>query len=140
MTLAAVKNTDISFRKEFRKRIFDAQDLIGTLPQAEPPVFHHFGNGSYAREMHIEAGVILVGKIHRHSHPNVLSKGKVSVSSEFGTETFEAPRTWVSEPGIKRMIYAHEDAVWTTFHVTDSVDLDEIEKELIAESYNELEE
>lgn len=140
MSLAAVKNTSLAYREEFRERIFDAQDIIGTLPQTEPPVFHHFGDGSYAREIHIDKGVILVGKIHRHSHPNVLSKGKVSVSSEFGTETFEAPRTWVSQAGIKRMIYAHEDAVWTTFHVTDSVDLEQIEHELIAESYNELEE
>lgn len=132
-----VKRTEVD-AQAFRGSIFEAQNIIGELPQVEPPVFHHFGGGSYAREMHMDAGVIVIGAIHRHSHLNVLSKGSVKVGSEFGIEEFEAPRTWVSEPGIKRIIYAHTDTVWTTFHVTESTDLEQIEKELIAESYDDL--
>lgn len=134
----AVKSTEID-AKAFRASIFAVQDIIGAQEQVEPPLYHHFGDdGAYARETHIPAGMIGVGAIHRYSHPNVLSKGKVTVSSEFGIEEFEAPRTWVSEAGIKRLIYAHTDSVWTTFHVTKSKDLDQIEKELIAECYDDL--
>ncbi len=122
----------------FRDNIFKAQGIVGAAPQVDSPVVHHFSDGSYGREIHIAEGVIIIGKIHKHSHLNVLSQGKVTVSSEFGNETFEAPRTWVSEPGIKRMVYAHDDVVWTTFHVTNSTDLTEIEKQIIAESYDEL--
>ncbi|MEE9398671.1 MAG: hypothetical protein V3V23_00200, partial [Dehalococcoidales bacterium] len=99
-----VKKTEID-AKMFRREVLAVEALMHELDQVEPPIFHHFGDGSYAREMHMAAGVVVMGAIHRHSHPNVLSKGKVTVRSEFGLEEFEAPRTWVSERGIKRLIY-----------------------------------
>lgn len=136
--IVAAKEKSLTERKKFRTAILIAQGIIGKCPQIEPPVVHHFSEGSYAREIRMAAETVIVGKLHRHSHANVLSKGKVTVTSEYGTETFEAPRTWVSEPGIKRMVYVHEDCIWTTFHVTQSTDLEQIEKEIIAESYDDL--
>ena len=35
-------------------------------------------------------------------------------------------------------IYAHEDSTWTTIHATDLTDPDEIEDEIIADSFEEL--
>src|SRR5574340_659286 len=42
-------------------------------------VNHHFTDGVYAREMHIPAGHVVVGKIHRHEHLNFISKGRATV-------------------------------------------------------------
>ncbi len=128
----------LSNGQDFRRAIIDVEHQIGAAPQIDPPVFHHFSEGCYAREMHLAAGSVIVGKIHRHQHPIILSAGKISVSSESGSEIIEAPRTWVSEAGTKRLIYAHTDAVLTTIHITDSTDLEEIEREVIAESYEKL--
>lgn len=101
------------------------------------PLTHRFANGVYAREILLPKGTMGVGKIHKHGHLNVITKGRVSVLTEFGFHEYVAPFTFVSQPGTKRVFYAHEDTVWTTFHGTESTDLVQIEKDIIAESYEE---
>ena len=101
------------------------------------PLTHRFANGVYAREILLPAGSMGVGKIHKHGHLNVITKGRVAVLTEFGVSEYVAPFTFVSAPGTKRVFYAYEDTVWTTFHGTQSTDLVEIEKEIIAESFDE---
>lgn len=102
------------------------------------PLKHSFADGMYVREISIPAGVLLVGKIHRHSHPNFLMQGTVSVITEAGgQETLVAPCHMVSPAGTKRVVYTHSDCVWVTVHVTDSTDLDEIEDQVIAPDYND---
>ena len=103
-------------------------------------ITHHFAPGVYAREMFMPAGCLITGKIHKTEHLNMLSQGKVSVSNKGESIIMEAPHTFVSPVGTKRAIYAHEDSTWTTIHVTDLTDPDQIEKEVIAENYQELDE
>lgn len=110
----------------------------GICNEPECPVTHHFAPGSYGREIFMPQGALVIGKIHKHAHINVLSKGKVSVMTEDGPETFEAPRTWVSSPGTKRVVFMHTDVIWTTIHVTNQTDLEKIEEEVIAPSYEML--
>lgn len=99
-----------------------------------------FAPGVYARTMRLPKDAVVVGKIHRHAHFNFLLKGVVSVASEFHSETFEAPRMWVSEPGIKRAIHALEDVEWVTIHPnpTDTEDMQIIEESVIANDYEQL--
>lgn len=101
---------------------------------------HMFAPGVYARRFDLPADSMVVGKIHKHAHMNFLMTGVVTVASEFHTETFAAPRIWVSEVGIKRAVYTIEDAVWVTIHPnpSDTQDLGEIEDEVIAPSYAQL--
>ena len=105
---------------------------------AVAPVNHHHCEGNYAREIHIQAGTCMIGKIHKHEHINVLSQGKCLVVTEDGRELLEAPKTWISKPGIKRAVYAYSDVIWTTIHPTTETDIDKIEEEVIAESYDDL--
>jgi quercetin dioxygenase-like cupin family protein len=100
---------------------------------------HHYAEGSYAREMLIPKGAIIIGKIHRHSHVNVISKGRIYVATEFGSEILQAPYTFISKPGTKRAVYALEDTVWTTIHVTEETDLEKIEEVVIAPDYETFE-
>ncbi len=101
-------------------------------------ITHHFAPGVYAREMWMPAGCLITGKIHMTEHLNILSQGKVSVSNQGDSITMEAPYTFVSPVGTKRAIYAHEDSTWTTIHVTELTDPEEIEKEIIANTFEEL--
>ena len=101
-------------------------------------ITHHFAPGVYAREMWMPAGCLITGKIHLTEHLNILSQGSVSVSNKGDSITMTAPHTFVSPVGTKRAIYAHEDSTWTTIHATELTDPEEIEREIIAESFEEL--
>ena len=142
----------VKFRQDVLAVQNGMQDLINTgaiestlddctLTHYFTPKDDKYGCHAYAREMFIPKGTIIVGKIHRHQHLNFISKGKVIVFTEFGQKHLEAPCTFVSEVGLKRAVYAEEDTLWTTVHLTEfgaEEELDKIEEEVIAPSYNEL--
>ena len=126
-----------------REAIMRLQDAIvyGGLDvgPAACPVQHHFAPGAYGREMTLPAGLVVVGKIHKHAHINVISKGRVQVFTEQdGVLELAAPCTFVSSPGTKRVVHVLEETVWTTVHVTDKTDLAEIEREVIATNFSEV--
>lgn len=121
-----------------RAKIFRFQDEVGKLPQVELPLKHYFAPGAYGREIFIPKGCVCVGKIHKHAHLSIISKGDVTVVTEQeGRIRMKAPYTFVSQPGAKRVVFAHEDTIWTTFHVTNETDLEKIEDDVIARSYEE---
>ncbi len=99
---------------------------------------HYFSKGIYAREMRLDQGTMIVGKIHKFENLCILSQGEVSVLSEEGVIRIKAPATFVAPPGSKRVIYAHTDVTWTTIHGTNERDLEKIEDEVIAKSYDEV--
>ena len=112
-----------------------------TLKHYFTPKDEKYGCCTYAREMMIPKGTLIIGKIHRHQHLNFISKGKVTVFTEFGQKHLEAPCTFISEIGLKRAVYAEEDTLWTTVHLTKfegEENLSKIESEVIAPSYNEM--
>ena len=101
-------------------------------------ITHYFAPGVYAREMWMPKDCLITGKIHKTEHLNIISQGRVSVSNKGKSVTMEAPTTFVSPVGTKRAIYAHEDSTWTTIHATDLKDINEIEAEIIAETFEEI--
>ena len=125
----------------FRGNILKLQDHMQSMDSVldDCVVKHIFAPGCYAREMTIPKGTLIIGKIHKHAHLNIISKGCVRVATEFGPSFFEAPYTFVSEVGTKRAVYALEDTVWTTIHITEETDLDKIEDYVIAKDYAALE-
>jgi hypothetical protein len=93
---------------------------------------HRFADGLYAREITIPAGTLLTGKIHRTRHLNVISSGEITVWSDGEpVRRIQAPFSFVSEPGARRVGYAHRDTTWTTIHGTSETDLDVLEATLI---------
>jgi hypothetical protein len=115
--------------------------MHGLDPDFQEGLAHYFGYNTYAREMTLEAGNLVVGKIHRFPCINILSKGRVRVEGEFESTEYTAPHTWVSCAGTKRAIYVLEDCIWTTVHgnPSNTKDLAVLEEQLIAESYSALE-
>jgi hypothetical protein len=124
-----------------RQKLYALQESVGReLEPAECPLQHVFAPGAYARTMRIPAGTAIVGKIHKHAHLNILSQGTVCVMTETeGDRQLTGPLTMVSPPGTKRAVYAITDAVWTTIHLTNSTDLEEIEAEVIAPTFEDYE-
>ena len=123
-----------------RQRLYQLQAALGDFPEANCPLQHVFAPGAYARTIFIPAGTVIVGKIHKHQHLNILSQGSVSVFTEAGgVERLTGPLTMVSPAGTKRAVYAETDAVWTTIHLTNETDLEKIEDEVIAKTYEEYE-
>ena len=105
------------------------------------PKDEKYGCCTYAREMLIPKGTLIIGKIHRHQHLNIISKGRVTVFTEFGKKELEGPCTFISEVGLKRAVYAHEDTIWTTIHLTEHAgeeNLDKMENEIIAPNYQDI--
>ena len=123
---------------EIRKSIIGAQEYLATFPQIDCKVSHHFSGDSYAREILLPAGSLVIGKMHKHAHVNVISKGECIVLTEEGVKRLSAPITFISSPGTKRVVYSYTDVVWTTIHVTEETNLEKIEELIISPSYNDL--
>ena len=128
-----------------RQKIIAFEEALAALPGStfgdsdRAPLEHFFANGIYCRKIFIPAGTMGTGKIHRHEHPNFLLSGRVTVFTEdHGSEVIEGPKFMMSKAGTKRALYAHTDTVWFTIHRTDSTDLKVIEDEVIAKTYEEL--
>lgn len=107
------------------------QQKVGELPQIDLPIFHHFAPNVYMRQMDAPAGAIVVSKMHRTEHMNILLKGSLSVITEHGIEHLKAPLILKSDAGTKRIGYFHEDSSWVTVHPTELTDLEEIEAQVI---------
>lgn len=123
-----------------RQKLYALQEAAATLPEVDCPLQHSFIDGVYVRTIFIPAGTVIVGKIHKHSHANILSKGEVVVMTEDGgREHLAGPMTMVSPAGCKRAVYAVTDSTWTTIHQTDETDLAKIEDWVIAKDYAEYE-
>jgi len=102
-----------------------------TYPQGDCPITNRFTKGLYAREMFIPKDTLLTGALHKTQHIFVISKGDISTWFPGGEVTrVQAPFTGITEPGSRRLGYAHEDTVWTTFHATEETDPDKIVEEI----------
>ncbi|EPF73787.1 hypothetical protein [Acinetobacter rudis] len=117
--------TYIDTVRDVQRQIQDNAELI------DVPVVHHFAPGVYMRQMDAAAGTIVVSKMHRTEHMNILTKGAITVATENGIEFLHAPVVLKSMPGTKRVGYFHEDSSWITVHPTNETDLDAIEQQVI---------
>jgi hypothetical protein len=103
---------------------------------------HSFADGMYVREIFIPAGVMLTGKIHKHTHPNFLMEGKVSmITEDGGAILMEAPQSIISPAGCKRALYTVTPTWWITVHLNPNGHTkftQKFEDEIIAKTYKDL--
>lgn len=133
--------TEIARTGASRDTIQRFENALRPMEQTDCPLKHTFAPGMYAREILLPADTFIVGKIHKHAHLNIVTKGRCIVVTEFGTFEVDATRgpiTFTSDAGTKRALYVQEETIWTTIHLTNSTDLAEIEREIIAPTYDEL--
>ncbi|AVR10305.1 SET domain-containing protein-lysine N-methyltransferase [Burkholderia thailandensis] len=121
-----------------RDQVLALERQIQRMPPVDCPVRHYFAPGMAAREMTVPAGVVLTGAVHRHEHLCTISKGRIAVSTDDGMKVLSAPYTFVSRAGSKRVGYAIEETVWTTYHATDETDIDRLIEEITESTAAEL--
>ena len=153
------KNTKSEISVDFRSKVVSLEnrlketaDGVGIVAGTEDkpivrdsdiiPIKHYFMDGVYIREMHMKKGIAVVGAIHKHLHMCFLLTGRITVINEEETIDHVAPCFIISTPGIKRVLYAHEDSIWFNTHKNPSntEDVKQLEKEIVAITYEEYEE
>ncbi len=127
-----------------RESILALEEFLRSFPEeeqlnGEDLTGHYFAPGVYARTCFLPKGSVVVGKIHKTEHLNIVCKGKCSVSTEDGPMFLEGPCVFTSRAGVQKAVYALEDTTWITIHVTEETDLKKIEKDVIAKNHDELE-
>jgi len=128
-----------------RQAILDIEGKLKKLPGAMQgdsfPLRHSFVDGAYVREIFMPKGMLITSKIHKVTHPFFILEGEVSVlnSEEGRSVKLKAPYYGVTPAGTKRVLYIHENTRWVTVHVTKETDVERIEEEIIAKSYEEIE-
>lgn len=124
-----------------RDRVLAFEEALKSIPEECKLTFdnlHDFADGVYARSLFLPAGSVCTGKIHKTRHFFVIMQGSCTVvDSNGGRKLLVAPYLGVTEPGIKRAVHVHEDCIWTTFHATSLTNVDEIEREVIASTFEE---
>ena len=109
------------------------------LPPRECPLIHRFTPGLYIREIFMPKDTILTSLLHLTTHPFFVLQGDVSVYYHgVPAQRYKAPYTGITEAGTRRMLYTHEDTIWTTCHVTDLTDPDEIIESITSRDFNPL--
>jgi hypothetical protein len=147
--LAKIKHPDFKqvpkySKEEFRKGVIKAEKKLKDSPLSRDnpseynPVKHYLHSNFYIREIFNPAGELIVTKIHKVAHPFFLLQGTMSIMTEDGEERISAPYYSMTQPGTKRIIYAHTDCILVTVHYTDKTDIDEIEKDVVTENYEDL--
>jgi hypothetical protein len=115
-----------------REQVADIVRLMAKMPQTACPVVHRFAPGVYLREISMPADTIVIGKIHKTEHFNILMQGACLIVHDDGRrEELRAPMTFVSKAGVQKVLYILEDMIWQTVHVTPETDLVKLEAELI---------
>jgi len=130
---------------EFQKKILRFENAVNQHPQSLEnkvhqinPVKHSFADGQYIREIFNPAGLFIVTKIHNQNHPFFLMEGEMSIIAEDGVERVKAPHHGITSAGTKRIIFTHTPCKFITVHSTNSLDVEQIESEIIATSFDEV--
>lgn len=101
-----------------------------TQPAVVCPLEHHFLPGLYIRTVTLPAGTIATSEEHKTRHAFALIKGSITIWGPDGPTMLTAPHSGITEPGTRRIVMAHEEVVWATFHITDNTDPEAIRKEI----------
>jgi hypothetical protein len=112
------------------------------LPPQAPiacPLQHRFAPGIYLREIHMPAGVFVVGHEHATEHFNIVLQGRAQVrliradGESESVGMIEAPATFISEAGVRKVLIIEEDMIWQTVHANpdDERDIAKLEERYV---------
>jgi quercetin dioxygenase-like cupin family protein len=99
-----------------RGQIMELQAEMMKIQNPMPEPEHFFAPGMYGRKLTIPAGMLMVGKTHKHAHLMMVLSGRATVITEFDRKEVAPGLVSVSHPGAKRVVLAHEDTVFVTVH------------------------
>jgi hypothetical protein len=108
----------------------------GNLGKDPFPLKRELADGFYTREVHIPAGHLLAGAIHRKDSFVMMKSGKLIVAAAGESTVLTGPCMFMSSKGKQKIGYAVEDTVWVDIHRTDAKTIEEADAELFTEDYN----
>ena len=114
-----------------KEQILRLQSEMVKMPQADLLTEHYFSGGMYCRKVTRPAGTLIVGKVHKKDHFFMCAQGQIIAWSEKGMVTLNAGDIICSKAGTKRVTLAVTDAIGITFHKTNKLNIEKIERELI---------
>lgn len=114
-----------------RERVERLQAEVSKLPQYEPLTKHYFHAGMYCREVWRDAGVLVVGAVHKKEHFYLIVYGTVAITTDEGVQRVTGPHLLKSKAGTKRAVYSETPALCMTFHICEAQDVEAAEKELV---------
>lgn len=94
-----------------------------------PLLIHRFAPGVYIREIHMPAGMLIIGAQHKTEHFNIILTGKARVFMDGRVHDISAPATIKSGVDVRKVLLILEDVVWQTIHANpdDETNLDALE-------------
>ena len=108
--------------------------VAGDMEQIKPPLEHYHTSDLYGRRIFVPGGTVIVTKVHKVEHITVALKGSCTVVDEHGIRyEVVAPSVFVTKPGTRRAVYAHDDVEWLTVHACKEQDVKVIEQLLVCE-------
>ena len=89
---------------------------------------HHFAgqdddHGVYAKELLIDAGMVLSSHSHTYDHLSILSQGIASLRIGQGTRIIVGPEAVVIPKGAEHEMRAITNVVWFCIHATNEGDV-----------------
>jgi len=124
-------------------KMIDVEKVMSKWPDIKfgddaAPLRHFFGDNLYIREITMEKGMLILSKIHKTTHPYFVMSGHVAVLTGDGMAEIQAPFCGITPAGTQRLLYIREETIWITVHSTSETDLEKIEDQIIAKTFDEL--
>ncbi len=121
---------EVSFSyDEMLDKVEAEMERIGTT-ELETSGF--FCNGIYVKTVVIPAGSYLTSRVHKQTHPFVLSEGSMVIYTQDGGEQeVHSPYIDVTLAGTRRFAKALTPCLWTCFHRTDAITHEDVEAEVV---------
>ena len=106
------------------------------------PLKHSFSEGVYIREMFMQKGGLVIGKLYKISHTWFLLKGEIEVATDEGVNYYIAPCYVHAPEGTKRVLHAIEDVIFVNVYPNpDNItDIEQLEDMLTCKSYEKYKE
>jgi|TARA_B100000768_G_C11256271_1_gene366538 hypothetical protein len=127
---------------EFKGQMLSVKETIvhhTSEMQETMPLKHHIKDGIYTREIFMPKGMLVLSFIHKVNHPSFFLSGEMSILNDKAeVKRIKAPMVVQTEIGTQRVAYMHQDCVWVCTYRTDAKTVEEAEKELFTEDFNEL--
>ena len=121
-------------RQLLKMRIEEMERAMIEAPQVHAPLTERFAPGVYLREVFMPAGALIIGHEHKTEHFNIVLTGAALVAIDGKVEEIVAPATFVSKPGVRKVLLIIEDMTWQTVHPTTETDPAKLEEMLIVKS------
>lgn len=115
-----------------RRKVGALQAAIAALPQYEPKTEHYFHAGMYCRQVYRDAGVLVVGAVHRKEHFYVIASGIALITDgDNEPQRVTGPAVICSKPGTKRAVLSLTPVTCLTFHICEARTVEAAEAELV---------